>query len=165
MRGITFPIKYYADVSCLFWSALSHKWSICRLSCQFVYSDKQLLFPHLFPACLKYSPSCFHNCSASPPIISDGAAVLYVELTVRSKCCAASSSARSAAPLFFTGSDSGYQADPSQLPEDMVHTGRYRCFPDWLHPAVCGNDEQTVEAAKSNVIRGSQTVTPEEHRV
>lgn len=58
-------------------------------------------------------------------------------------------SAQSAALLSFAGSYSGYQADPSQLPEDVVHTGRYSCFPNRLHSAVCGNNEQTVEAANS----------------
>ena len=59
-------------------------------------------------------------------------------------------SAQSAALLSFTGSYSGYQADSSQLPEDMVHTGRYSSFPNRLHSAVCGNNEQTVEAAANS---------------
>ncbi len=58
-------------------------------------------------------------------------------------------SAQSAALFSFTGSYSGYQTDPSQLPEDMVRTGRYSCFPNRLHTAVCGNNEKTVEAANS----------------
>lgn len=51
-------------------------------------------------------------------------------------------SAQSATLFSFTGSYSGYQADPSQLPEDMVHTGRYSCFPNRLHSAVCGKAKQ-----------------------
>lgn len=58
-------------------------------------------------------------------------------------------SADSAALFSFIGSYSGYQADPSQLPEDMVHTGRYSCIPNRIHTLVCGNNEQTVEAANS----------------
>lgn len=44
-------------------------------------------------------------------------------------------------PSTFTGSDSGYQADPSQLPEDMVHPGRDRRVPHRIHTVVCGNNE------------------------
>ncbi len=58
-------------------------------------------------------------------------------------------SAQSASLFVSPGSYSGYQKDPSQLPEDMVHTGRYSCFPNRLHTAVCGNNTQTVEAANS----------------
>lgn len=47
------------------------------------------------------------------------------------------------------GSYSGHQADPAQLPQDMVHTGRHRRLPDRLHSAVCGNNRhELVEAAK-----------------
>lgn len=43
---------------------------------------------------------------------------------------------------FPAGSNSGYQADPSQLPEDVVHPGRDCRVPHWIHTVVCGNNEQ-----------------------
>lgn len=70
-------------------------------------------------------------------------------------------------PPTFTGSNSGYQADPSQLPEDMVHPGRDSSVPHRIHTVVCGNNEHcccccTLLCCSQSVIKelcGLQTVT------
>lgn len=141
----------------------NHKWSICggvpsrlftpgRANIWFCYTDSQTVFCLLeIFMCVRLS-----NNSAAHSIASDSAASLNSEQTPQilvsikafSYARRPHPSAQPAALLLLAGSDSGHQADPSQLPEDMVHTGRDRRLPNRIHTVVCGNNEQTVDAAK-----------------
>lgn len=128
---------------------------------------KHLDFPRFIPSLILPVISNIHLClSATIPTTtasSDSAVCLNLTRTPRNvgsvrllnytrvgaTCCTASSSICSICCFSFSfiGSNSGYQANPSQLPEDVVHSGRDSCLPNRIHTVVCGNNEQAAEAA------------------
>ena len=116
---------------CLKYSCMSFPNSSMMLSNPFRFSS-------LSWALISFDITVSFNVGQSPKNIGSVQVLNYTsDLAARSL----HPSARSAALFSITGSYSGYQADPAQLPEDMVHTGRHSCFPDRLHSAVCGNEE------------------------
>lgn len=137
---------------------------------------KHLDFPRFIPSPILSVISNIHLClSATIPATtasSDSAVCFNLTQTPRNAgsvrllnytrvgatCCTASSSICSICcfSFSFTGSNSGYQANPSQLPEDVVHSGRDSCVPNRIHTVVCGNNEQTAEAATAccGVVQG-----------
>lgn len=152
----------------------NHKWSICGdyffppLPVVFTLTGrKHLDFSRFIPSLILPVISNIHlRLSATIPTTtasSDSTVCLNLTRTprnvgsvrllnytrVRATCCTASSSICliSCFSFSFIGSNSGYQANPSQLPEDVVHSGRDSCLPNRIHTVVCGNNEQLCAAA------------------
>lgn len=140
----------------------NHKWSICGdyispppiLLCLCRHEPNIWIQPDLSQVyfCPLYQIFIFVFWATIPATTasSDSSVRLLNCPRAGTTCCTASScicSICSFIPAPFTGSNSGYQADPSQLPEDVVHPGRDRCVPHRLHTVVCGNNEHCCSSS------------------